>query len=219
VVVSVKDDGIGIPAAMQHGIFEMFAQIDRPLEKGYKGLGIGLTLVRRLVEMHGGTIEVHSNGTDQGSEFRVCLPTVSAGPEVSPTPPSQVDAARSGRLRILVVDDNVDAALMLGVVVRALGNEVRTAHDGQQAIEMAADFRPHVALMDLGMPKLDGYEAARHIRQQPWGKDLVLVALTGWGQDEDKQRTREAGFDHHLVKPADPAALQRLLAELEPKST
>lgn len=211
--VSVKDNGIGIPAEMLDRIFEMFAQIDRLMERAYTGLGIGLTLVKSLVEMHGGRIEVHSDGRNRGSEFRVRLPILEEMPVSEPgrSPPTTVANADSRR-RVLVVDDNKAAADMLGTVVKMLGNEVRTAGDGQQGIEVAAEFLPNVILMDLGMPKMNGYQAARHIRQQPWGEKMMLVALTGWGQDEDKQRTKEAGFDHHLVKPAEPAELQRLLS-------
>ncbi len=210
VLLRVKDNGLGIPADMRDSIFEMFTQIDRPLEKGYTGLGIGLTLVKRLVEMHNGSIEVHSDGPDQGSEFRVRLPILI---ETQAAESALIeDTAKTASLRILVVDDNKAAATMLKMVVKMLGNEVRAAHDGQEAVEVAADFRPDVVLMDLGMPRMSGYEAARHIREQAWGQNMVLVALTGWGQEEDRERTREAGFDHHLVKPAEPAALQELLA-------
>lgn len=216
VVVTVKDNGLGIPADMLDGIFEMFTQIDRPLEKGYTGLGIGLTLVKRLVDMHNGSIEVRSDGPDKGSEFSVRLPIlVESLAEESASIEQEIKATS---LRILVVDDNKAAATMLKMVVKMLGNEVRTAHDGQQAVEVAAEFLPDVVLMDLGMPKMNGYEAARHIREQPWGRDMLLVALTGWGQDEDRERTQEAGFDHHLVKPAEPAALQELLANHQPKT-
>lgn len=212
VIIRVSDDGIGIPAEVQNDIFEMFNQINRDLEHGHKGLGIGLTLVKRLVEMHGGRVEVRSNGVGQGSEFSVRLP-ISVESSTSEREATEHDVAvTTSGLRILVVDDNKAAADMLSMVVKTLGNDVRTANDGQQAIEVAAEFLPDVVLMDIGMPKMNGYEAARHIRQQPWSEKMVLVALTGWGQDEDKQRTKEAGFDHHLVKPAEPADLQRLLA-------
>jgi len=216
VLVTVRDDGLGIPANMLEGIFEMFTQIDRPLEKDYTGLGIGLTLVKRLVVMHKGSIEVRSDGADKGSEFTVRLPILveSLGEESA----SIEQETKATSLRILVVDDNKAAATMLKMVVKMLGNEVRTAHDGQQAIGVAAEFLPDVVLMDLGMPRMNGYEAARHIREQPWGQDMLLVALTGWGQDEDRERTQEAGFDHHLVKPAEPAALQQLLANHQPKT-
>jgi CheY-like chemotaxis protein len=213
VTVSVKDTGAGIPAEMRERIFEMFAQIDRAMERGHTGLGIGLTLVKSLVEMHRGAVEVHSAGPGQGSEFRVRLPILTE-PEIErPRPAAPEEQTQTTKRRVLVVDDNQAAADLLGRVVKMLGNEVRAAYDGQQAIEAAEQFRPDVVLMDLGMPKLNGYEAARRIRAQAWGRDMVLVALTGWGQDENKRRAKEAGFDHHLVKPADPAELQRLLAE------
>lgn len=212
VLISVKDNGIGIPSEMAGRIFEMFAQIERPLEKTYTGLGIGLTLVKSLVEMHGGKIEVHSEGENRGSEFIIRLPVlVDQAPQTNVVPLTP-DSANRARKRILVVDDNRAAAEMLSKVVKMLGNDVMTAGDGQQAIELAADFHPDVILMDLGMPKMNGYDAARHIREQPWGDKIVLVALTGWGQEEDKQRTRQAGFDHHLVKPAEPTALQEILS-------
>lgn len=213
VVVSVKDSGIGIPAEMKDRIFEMFTQIDHPLEKGSTGLGIGLTLVKSLVEMHGGGIEVHSDGENRGSDFRVYLPLAPRpAPKVTTASDSDANEKPQSKCRVLVVDDNKAAADMLSMVVQMLGNEVRTAHDGQQAVEMAADYLPEVVLMDIGMPKMNGYEAARLIRQQPWGQGMMLVALTGWGQDEDKRRTKEAGFDRHLTKPAEPADLQQLFA-------
>jgi len=216
VSVMVKDNGLGLPANMLGNIFEMFTQIDRSLEEGYTGLGIGLTLVKRLVELHGGSVEVSSEGAGKGSEFRVRIPVLV---ESSDTEEVEKQLEVGKALRILIVDDNKDAAKMLSMVVKMLGNEVDTAHDGLEAIEVAARFRPDVVLMDLGMPKMNGYEAAAHIRKQPWGKDILLVALTGWGQDDDKRRTKEAGFDHHLVKPAEPAALQTLLGEYQPKSS
>ncbi|WP_164101015.1 PAS domain S-box protein [Candidatus Laterigemmans baculatus] len=218
VVVLVRDNGIGIPAEMQQRVFEMFAQIDRPMEKGYVGLGIGLTLVKRLVEMHGGVVEARSEGTDKGSEFSVRLPVLMRSPAEERRPESpQPEAVKVSR-RVLVVDDNKAAADMLALVVKMLGNEVRTASDGQQAVAIAAEYLPEVVLMDLGMPKMNGYEAARHIRQQDWGATMLLVALTGWGQEEDRQRTKAAGFDHHLVKPAEPADLQQLFARIAPNS-
>jgi signal transduction histidine kinase len=209
VAITVTDTGVGIPADRLDGIFEMFAQIDRPLERGYSGLGIGLTLVRWLVELHGGRVAVHSDGPDRGSTFTVWMPVLEAeAGDESPAPAARRPAARR---RVLVVDDNRDGADMLSAIVELLGNEVRTAADGVEAVEAAAEFLPDVVLMDLGMPRMNGYEAARHIRAQDWGRDMTLIALTGWGQEADKQRTREAGFDHHLVKPADPAQLEALL--------
>lgn len=217
VTVTIKDNGVGIPAEMQGGIFEMFAQIDRPLEKGYQGLGIGLTLVQRLVKMHGGTIEVYSEGSDKGSEFRVRLPILAGTPAAEPQPIQDNTAAGTTPLRILVVDDNKAAVEVLGMTIKMLGHETRIAWDGLQGIEAAAGFRPDLILMDLGMPRMNGFEAARYIREQMWGKDMVLVALTGWGQEEDRQRTKEAGFDYHLVKPVGPVELQRLFAALNKK--
>ncbi len=214
VVVSVADNGLGIPADMLDRIFEMFAQVDRPQEKGYTGLGIGLSLVKSLVEMHDGSIQVRSEGADKGSVFSVRLP-IAVKTSVDEQSPEQLEAPAktSIKRKVLIVDDNKAAATMLKMVVKMMGNEVRTADNGLEAIEVAADFLPEVVLMDLGMPKMNGYEAARYIREQPWGKEMLLVALTGWGQEDDRQRTVDAGFNHHLVKPAEPADIQKLLAE------
>jgi CheY-like chemotaxis protein/two-component sensor histidine kinase len=215
VVVSVRDGGIGIPREMLPHIFDMFTQADRSLERSRGGLGIGLTLVKRLVDMHGGSVEARSPGPGQGSEFLVRLPLAISGPRPGPPPPDDhPPPAAPARRRVLVADDNKDAAASLSVMLRILGYETCTAYDGAEALEAAARFRPAVALLDIGMPKTNGYEVARRIRQEPWGKDMVLLAVTGWGQAEDKQRTREAGFDHHLVKPVDPTALAQLLASV-----
>jgi len=214
VVISVKDCGIGIPAEMLGRIFDLFIQVDASLARSHGGLGIGLTLVKRLVEMHGGSVEARSDGPDRGSEFIVRLPIV-LGLLREPSESNGQSVASRAKRRILVVDDNENAAQMLGMLLKALGNDVRTVFDGLAALETAAHFRPDVVLLDIGMPKLDGYETARRIRQEPWGKYMVLAALTGWGQEEDKRRTREAGFDHHFVKPVEPAILQRFLAECE----
>lgn len=209
-LITVMDDGLGIPLERQQDIFEMFTQIERSLEKSYSGLGIGLTLVKQLVEMHHGSIDVRSEGANQGSEFCIRLPILVESPATAIVSHQPVDNLPA--LRILVVDDNTAAATMLEMVVKMLGNEVRTAHDGQQAVEVASEFRPDVVLMDLGMPIMNGFEAARAIRKQSWGQTMLIIALTGWGQDEDRSHTKEAGFDHHLVKPAEPAALQQILA-------
>jgi CheY-like chemotaxis protein len=214
VFVTVSDTGLGIPREMQARVFEMFTQIDRSMEKGYPGLGIGLALVKKLVEMHGGDISVQSDGPNLGSSFAVRLPVLLGAHSTHVATASDGRLARPQQLRILVVDDNQAAAETLGKVVKLLGNEVRVANDGLQGVEAAAEFLPQVVLMDLGMPRMNGYEAARHIRAQDWGKRMMLVALTGWGQDEDRRRTKEAGFDHHLVKPAEPAELQKLFAEV-----
>jgi PAS domain S-box-containing protein len=212
VVVSVKDTGIGIDADQLSSIFGMFAQVDRSLEKAQGGLGIGLTLVRRLVEMHGGTVEARSDGLGQGSVFLVRLPVVEA--VGSQTASGDEPAPLQSSLRILIVDDNQDGADSLAMMLQVLGNETRTAYDGQQGIEVAEEFRPDVILLDLRLPKLNGYEACGRIREQPWAKGVVLIAVTGWGQEDDHRRSHEAGFDYHLVKPVDPQALMKLLAGL-----
>jgi CheY-like chemotaxis protein len=211
-VVRVKDTGIGIPKEMLHRIFDMFTQVDRSIERSHGGLGIGLTLVKRLIEMHGGSVEATSDGEGLGSEFAIRLPIV-VGLWRESTSDEIESAAPGSKRRILIADDNEQAARVLGMLLAALGNEVRVAYDGLAAVEMAAEFRPDVVLLDIGMPKLNGYDTARRIRELPGGKEVVLAALTGWGQEEDKRRTREAGFDHHFVKPVEPAALQRLLAD------
>lgn len=210
-IVSVRDNGIGIPGDMLPRIFDMFTQVDRSLERSQGGLGIGLTLVRRLVDLHDGTIEARSDGPDQGSEFVVRLPLIP--PPLEPPPAS--DGPRAASLsgsRILVVDDNKDSADSLGMLLRLKANEIRTAYDGMEAVKVAESFRPELVLLDIGLPKLNGYDVARRIRQQPWGRDVVLVALTGWGQDEDRRRSQEAGFNFHIVKPVELAALEGLLA-------
>ena len=213
VVVSVKDTGVGIPPDMLPKIFEMFTQVDRSLEKAQGGLGIGLSLVKRLVEMHGGNVVAHSDGHGTGSEFVVRLPIVSSNVHENKLRIDEVQtASSSGKRRILVADDNQDAAKTLAMLLKIMGNEVHTANDGLQAVEMADVFQPQVILLDIGMPKLNGYEACRRIRERPWGKKVILIALTGWGQDDDRRRSLEAGFDHHLVKPVDPATLRKLLS-------
>jgi PAS domain S-box-containing protein len=216
VVVSVQDRGVGIPPHMLPRIFDLFTQVDRSLERSQGGLGIGLTLVKRLVEMHGGSVEARSEGHGLGSELVVRLPVIS--PAVQP--PAAVDGAvdPSPQYRVLVADDNVDSAASLAMMLEIMGNEVRTANDGLQAVEEAAAFRPDLILLDIGMPRLNGYEACRAIREQPDGGRPVIVACTGWGQDEDRRRSREAGFNVHLVKPVDPADLEKLLAGLPPAS-
>jgi PAS domain S-box-containing protein len=216
-VVKVIDDGVGIPPEKLLHVFEMFAQVDRSLEQSHGGLGIGLTLAKRLVEMHGGSVQAYSDGPGQGSEFVVRLPVVA---ETSATVGSAPVAslAEGGTHRALVVDDNVDAAKSLALLLKLSGNETRTAYDGLKAIEVAESFMPDVILLDIGMPKLNGYDVCRMIRQRPWGKRVNIVALTGWGQDEDRRRSFEAGFDAHLVKPVDPAALSKLLSELPSES-
>jgi len=219
IVLAVKDNGVGVPAEMQTAIFDMFAQIDRSIERGYAGLGIGLTLVKSLVEMHEGKIEVHSDGINCGSEFKVQLPMLMEQPALVTSNDTAAAHVSNTRCRVLIVDDNKAAADMLAMLVRMQGHEVVTVSDGYEAVQQAAEFLPHMILMDIGMPKMNGYEAARAIRKQPWGKLLLLVALTGWGQDEDKRRTKAAGFDHHLVKPADPGEVRRLIGIAESRIT
>ena len=216
VTLTVQDTGIGIPAEMQEHIFGIFTQGSEP-ETGSSGLGVGLMVVKSLVGMHGGSIEVYSAGSNQGSEFRVRLPIV-AGPKAEEEVQIQAVKLPASGKRALIVDDNKAAADMLSMVVAMLGNEVRTAYGGLEGIEIAAKFQPEIVFMDLGMPLMDGFETARRLRQQPGGQEMMLVALTGWGQDADRQRTREAGFRHHLVKPAGRSDLQQLFAELEHKS-
>jgi PAS domain S-box-containing protein len=208
-IVSVKDNGLGIPAHMLPNVFDIFTQVDRNLERSQGGLGIGLSIVKRLVEMHGGAVEVKSDGHGLGSEFIVRLPVVLS---VAQPPPEEERPAVSGRRRVLVVDDNRDAATSLAIMLRLMGNETQTAHDGLEALEVAAAFRPDLILLDIGMPKLNGYDTARQIRQQSWGKHITLVALTGWGQEEDRRKSREAGFDSHMVKPIQIQDLEKLLA-------
>lgn len=212
-VVKVRDTGIGIPPDMLPRIFEMFTQVDRSLEKSQGGLGIGLSLVKGLVEMHDGTVEAYSDGSGRGSEFVVRLP-VSTKASLDRRSDPNVPLMPSTRRRILIVDDNRDAANSLAMMLKLMGNETLTAHDGLQALDLGETFRPDVALLDIGMPRLNGYDTATRMRQQLWGREILLVALTGWGQEDDRRRSQEAGFNHHLVKPLDFAALDKLLSAL-----
>lgn len=218
-VVTVTDSGIGIPSRMISRIFEMFTQADRSIDRSQGGLGVGLTLARRLVELHGGTIQASSEGSGKGSEFTVRLPVVTPVTAEEPRHlprPNVLDFSSS--LRVLVVDDNADSAAGLGMLLEMTGNEVRTAHDGIEALGAAERFRPHVVLLDIGLPKMDGYAVARTVRRQPWGERTILIAVTGWGEASDRLRSREAGFDHHLVKPVNIAGLMALLVEVERES-
>jgi PAS domain S-box-containing protein len=219
VVIMVRDNGIGIPAEALRRIFDMFSQVDRSIERATGGLGIGLALVKGLVEMHGGTVTAASPGPGQGSTFTVTLPL----PERATAPESAAaeDAGQSARprRRILVVDDNRDGAESMAMMLRLLGNEVLTAHDGLEAVEEAEWFRPEVILMDVGMPRLNGYEATRRIREQLWGQTVAIIALTGWGQEGDRERSREAGCNGHLVKPVNLPELEKLLSELPAQPT
>jgi signal transduction histidine kinase/ActR/RegA family two-component response regulator len=211
VVVRVRDTGIGIAPEMLPFVFDMFTQLDSSLEKSQGGLGIGLTLVKRLLEMHGGSVEVLSDGVNAGSEFVVRMPVAL---QVVSTPLPAERSAGSIACRILVADDNRDSAESMGEMLRLLGNEVRTVSDGMQAVEEAAIFRPDVVLLDIGMPRLNGYDTARIIREKRWGKHMRLIALTGWGQEEDKRKAIEAGFDRHFTKPVKLDDLERLVSDL-----
>jgi PAS domain S-box-containing protein len=209
-VVSVKDTGVGIPPEQLDSVFEMFRQVEGSLERSHGGLGIGLTLVKRLVEMHGGSVEARSLGVGRGSEFVVRLPLLREDQESAVPPPIAAPEPMRPR-RILVVDDNHDAATSLAMLLEMTGNETHTAHDGGEALEAVESLRPEVVLLDIGLPTLNGYEVCRRIRERPAGKEIVLIALTGWGQKEDRQKSHDAGFDGHLVKPVEYDALVRLL--------
>lgn len=217
VVVRVRDNGAGIPADMLHRVFDMYTQVDRSLERRRGGLGIGLTLVKKLVELHGGIIEAHSEGTGKGCEFAVWLPVpVQVASPAQQAAPAEPATVRSSARRILVVDDNRDAADSLAMLLEGYGHEVRTSYDGQEGVRAARTFRPDLVFMDIGLPGLNGYDAARAIRSEPWSDRVTLVALTGWGQDEDRRKSRDAGFDHHLVKPIDLGDVQQVLTGVEP---
>jgi PAS domain S-box-containing protein len=214
-VITIKDSGIGIPPELLPKIFDMFMQVDRTMTRTHGGLGIGLTLVKRLVEMHGGSVEAWSEGKDKGSEFTIRVPALADPRNRERDAIPADDSMPKGHRRILIVDDNELSANSLSILLGMAGNETRTAYDGAEAVATAETFRPDVVLLDLGLPLMDGYETCTRIRQQPWGKDILVVALTGWGQAEDRRRSTEAGFDRHIVKPADPVQLMKLLAELE----
>lgn len=212
VEVRVRDSGIGIPREMLVEIFEMFAQVDRSLERSQSGLGIGLTLVKRLVEMHGGRVEAKSAGLGHGSEFIVHIPITEIALDVTPRQARAVTAP-TPRRKVLVVDDNLDSAQSLGSVLSLMGHEVRLANDGLEALSAAEAFRPDVIMLDIGMPRLNGYEACRAIRGRPWAVQTRIIALTGWGQPDDRQRSLDAGFNQHLVKPVDSHSLQAVLSD------
>jgi PAS domain S-box-containing protein len=213
VSVAVRDGGIGIAPDFLPHVFEMFSQADSPLERSAGGLGIGLALVRGLTELHGGTVEARSDGRGCGSEFIVRLPVTQA-PRAQPGHTALSRREGGCRYRVLVVDDNTDGADSMKLLLESLDNEVRVAYDGVAAMEAAESFSPDVVLLDIGLPKLNGYEVARWIRTQSWGTRAVLFAVSGWGQQEDKRRAEEAGFDRHLTKPIDPTELMNLLAAL-----
>jgi signal transduction histidine kinase/DNA-binding response OmpR family regulator len=215
-VLRVRDSGVGIPADMLGSIFDLFTQVDRSLDRSQGGLGIGLTLVHRLVEMHGGRVQAFSAGPNRGSEFVVRLPALPGEHRLGTSSNGTAASLSEGpRWRVLVVDDNHDAAESLGLVLSMAGHEVRICYDGLTALAAAEAFQPEVVLLDIGLPGMDGYEVGRRLRARADLKGTLLVALTGYGQDEDLRRSRAAGFDHHLVKPADPDALAGLFSRLQ----
>lgn len=213
VLVTVRDNGAGIPPDKIDSIFDMFMQVDRNSERSQDGLGIGLTLVKRLVEMHGGSIEARSEGEGRGSEFIVRLPLI-CQPAVS-APVSDNNSASATQRRVLIVDDNRDSADSLAMLLEITGNKTFLAHDGLEALDAIEKYRPEVVLLDIGLPKLDGHEVCRRVREKSWGKDIVIIALTGWGQEDDRRKSEEAGFNGHLVKPVDYDNLLSLLAETQ----
>jgi CheY-like chemotaxis protein len=210
-VISVTDHGVGIAPEMLAQVFELFSQGERAPDRAQGGLGIGLSLVKNLVEMHGGTVGAVSGGLGKGSTFIVRLPCIIAEPAALKklTPDSAVVPA-AHPLRVLVVDDSPDAAESLAKLLRLAGHEVLVAHDGQRALELAAADRPTVMLLDIGLPGMDGYEVCRRMRQQGF-TDARIIAVTGYGQDRDRQRSREAGFDSHAIKPVEPSELMELV--------
>jgi two-component system, chemotaxis family, CheB/CheR fusion protein len=213
-IIRVRDSGIGIAPSQLPHIFDLFMQGDSSLERSVSGLGIGLTLVKTLVELHQGTVVANSTGLGQGSEIVVSLPISSESSAPFSPLPSTVNVSPTAVHRILVVDDNLDSAQSLALLLELTGNQTHIAHDGLEAVDMAEKVLPDLILLDIGLPKLNGFEVCRRIRQQPWGKNIVVVALSGWGQDQDRQKSKEAGFDRHLVKPVDEKTLLDLLASL-----
>jgi CheY-like chemotaxis protein/two-component sensor histidine kinase len=217
-VIRVRDTGIGIAAGQLLRVFDMFTQADTSLERSRDGLGIGLTLVKTFVELHGGTVEARSAGLGRGSEFIIRLPVLVAGAESSTPQSPALEASLVASRRVLVVDDSEDGAESMAMILQFAGHETFKAYDGLAAIEAAERFRPDIVLLDIGLPRMNGYEVCHHLRQQPWGREMMIVALTGWGQEEDRNRSREAGFDVHMVKPVDFDALLQLLASAPSKT-
>jgi CheY-like chemotaxis protein len=212
VAVSVADAGIGIDATELPRVFEMFAQLRRDAEQPDRGgLGIGLALVQRLVELHGGSVSASSEGIGKGATFTVRLPLDPLAPVAARFALGTPQAARESSRRVLVVDDNADAAISLALLLEGMGHLVKTAHDGEEAFRTAEDFRPQVIFMDIAMPRVNGLDAARRIRDEPWGAEIVICALTGFGQLDDRARSRDAGIAFHLVKPVDTDELEAIL--------
>jgi CheY-like chemotaxis protein len=214
-VIRIKDEGIGIAADVLPKIFNLFVQADNSLARSQGGLGIGLTVVKRVVEMHGGLVTAESEGIGKGSEFTIRLPISHASAPLSKAAPTS--SAHAGpKRRILVVDDNVDAAMTVSTLLKTWGHEVHSVHTGVRAIEEVQNFRPEIVLLDIGLPGMSGYDVARQLRSEPSSKGVIIAALTGYGQESDRQREFEAGFDYHLTKPPDPNLLASLL--ISPKS-
>jgi CheY-like chemotaxis protein/two-component sensor histidine kinase len=218
VVVTVGDSGIGIAPGMLGTIFDMFSQADLSLERPQAGLGVGLTLARHLVELHGGTIHARSDGLGRGSQFIVDLPVVTQALAADAGAASKSPAAAAlSRLRVLCVDDNVDFVDSMAALLTSMGHDVRVAYDGEAGLQTAPAFAPDVMFLDIGLPKLNGYDLARRLRELPATRDALLVAITGWGQEDDKRRAKEAGFAHHMVKPADFNQIIAILASVVPR--
>jgi signal transduction histidine kinase/ActR/RegA family two-component response regulator len=212
VTITVSDSGIGIPREMLGKIFDMFTQADTALDRSYPGLGVGLTLAKRLIELHGGSLGAESEGPGRGSRFIVRLPMLLVpDTDASRAIPEDRNDLLSTRQRLLVADDNEDFATSLAMILEAMGNEVKIAYDGLEALEIAQTFSPEVAFLDIGLPKINGYDLARRLRAAPNTRHTILVAVTGWGQESDKRQAKDAGFDHHLVKPVEPDQLQAVL--------
>jgi CheY-like chemotaxis protein/anti-sigma regulatory factor (Ser/Thr protein kinase) len=215
VMVRIKDNGAGISPDLLQQVFEPFTQADTSLDRSAGGLGLGLTLVKRLVELHGGRVEVHSSGIGQGSEFIVRLSVAAAPNELKSVGISRKPTGQQP-LKVLVVEDNLDTAQMLAELVASWGHDVRLAYDGLQALAVAKEYRPHLVLLDIGLPRLDGYQVAERLRQELRLNRAIVVAVTGYGTDEDRIRSRAAGFDEHIVKPVQPDVLHELFSEVYP---
>jgi CheY-like chemotaxis protein/nitrogen-specific signal transduction histidine kinase len=213
-VVSIKDTGAGISPAMLDRVFDLFMQVDRSHRRTHGGLGIGLTLARRLLQLHNGSIEARSAGEGRGSEFVIRLPLREPATERAAAPTSPIPTEMVAR-RILVADDNEDTARSLGMLLEQWGHTTRVVQDGLAAVQVAEEFRPEVVILDLEMPNLDGHDAARQIADRPWAGDVLLLALTGWSQEADRTRAQRAGFHKHLVKPVEPDELREILAQME----
>jgi CheY-like chemotaxis protein/two-component sensor histidine kinase len=214
VKIRVRDNGVGISPDLLPHVFELFTQAERDADRSQGGLGVGLTLVRRLVELHGGTVSATSAGLGKGSEFVVILPVAPAPIKIAPSVSAPVAPPVPAKRKILVVDDNVDSAESMAMVLELDGHVIQIAHDGEAALAAAKSFIPDIVLLDIGLPGLDGYEVAARLRRSPDTQGTVLVAFTGYGQPEDRRRTAEVGFAHHLVKPVDLDALAKLIGSL-----